>query len=121
MQIEVKGRNVVVSEELREIVTRRFEKVGKQVSELAVLQVELCEERNPANPMNQVAEATLHLKGTTLRAKEHARDMNHAINLIADDLARQVKRNREKRRGRRDARAPFGEMGTDAAGGALPA
>ena len=122
MQIEVKGRNVTVTEELRESIARRFEKVGKQVSELAVLQVELCEERNPANPISQVAEATLHLKGTTLRAKEGARDMNHAINLIAEDLARQVKRNREKRRGRRDARSPFvPDVGTDATGGALPA
>ena len=59
MQIEVKGRNVPVSDELREYVTRRFDKVGKQVSELAVLQVEVFEERNPANPDSQVAEATL--------------------------------------------------------------
>jgi len=122
MQIEVKGRNVSVNEELRESVSRRFEKVAKQVSELAVLQVELCEERNPTNPISQVAEATLHLKGTTLRAREGARDMNHAINLIAEDLARQVKRHREKRRGRRDARAPMvPDVGPEPAGGALPA
>ena len=65
MQIEVKGRNLPVTDELRECVTRRFEKVDKQVSELAVLEVELFEERNPANPDSQVAEATLRLKGTT--------------------------------------------------------
>ena len=70
MQIEVKGRNLPVTDELRECVTRRFEKVGKQVSELARLEVELYEERNPANPDSQVAEATLRLKGTTLRARD---------------------------------------------------
>ena len=48
MQIEVKGRNVAVTDELREHVEKRFDKVGKQVSELARLEVELCEERNPA-------------------------------------------------------------------------
>ena len=105
MQIEVKGRNLPVTDELREIVTRRFEKVGKQVSELAVLEVELCEERNPANPDNQVAEATLYLKGTTLRAREASRDLKHSINLISEELARQVKRHRDKRRRRREARA----------------
>lgn len=105
MQIEVKGRNLPVTDGVRETIARRFDKVGRQVSELAVLQVELCEERNPANPVSQVAEATLHLKGVTLRAKEASRDMPHAINLVADDLARQVKRHRDKRRGRRDARA----------------
>ena len=105
MQIEVKGRNLPVTDELRECVARRFEKVAKQVSELAVLEVELCEERNPANPDSQVAEATLHLKGTTLRARESSRDIKHSINLISDELARQVKRHRDKRRGRRE-RAP---------------
>jgi putative sigma-54 modulation protein len=105
MQIEVKGRNLPVTDELREAVTRRFEKVDKQVSTLAVLEVELSEERNPANPDSQIAEATLHLKGTTLRAREASRDLKHSINLISEDLARQVKRHRDKRRGRREARA----------------
>jgi putative sigma-54 modulation protein len=105
MQIEVKGRNVTVTDELRECVQRRFEKVGKQVSALAVLEVELIEERNPANPDRHVAEATLHLKGVTLRAREASRDCKHSINLISDEMARQVKRHRDKRRGRREARA----------------
>lgn len=101
MQIEVKGRNVSVTDEHRELIQRRFEKVSRQVSDLAVLQIELAEERNPANPIGQVAEATLHLKGTTLRAREASRDMPHAINLVAEDIARQVKRHRDKRRGPR--------------------
>ena len=104
MQIEVKGRNLPVTEELRECVTRRFQKVSKQVSPLAVLEVELSEERNPAIPDRHVAEATLHLKGITLRAREASRDQKHSINLISDELARQVKRHRDKRRGRREAR-----------------
>jgi putative sigma-54 modulation protein len=105
MRIEVKGRNFPVTDEMRELIERRFQKVGKQVSPLALLEVELSEERNPANPENQVAEATLHLKGTTLRAKDASRDMGHAINLMADELARQVKRHRDKRRARRESRA----------------
>jgi putative sigma-54 modulation protein len=105
MQIEVKGRNVPVSDELREYITRRFEKVGKQVSDLAVLQVEVFEERNPANPDSQVAEATLHLKGVTLRACEASRDLKHSVNLVSDELARSVKKHRDKRRRRREQRA----------------
>ena len=101
MQIEVKGRNVKVTDEVRELVQRRFDKVSRQVSELAVLQIELFEERNPTNPMCHVAEATLHLKGNTLRARERSRDMPHAVHLLGDDIARQVKRHRDKRRGPR--------------------
>ena len=105
MRIEVKGRNLQVTDELREVVARRFEKVDKQVSELATLEVELSEERNPANPDHMVAEATLYLKGVTLRAKNASRDSKHSINLVADELARQVKRHRDKRRKRREQRA----------------
>ncbi|MEA2278475.1 MAG: putative sigma-54 modulation protein [Solirubrobacteraceae bacterium] len=101
MQIEVKGRHTPVTDELREHVEKRFSRVGKQVSDLARLEVELSEERNPAIAESHVAEATLHLKGVTLRACDKARDVRHAINLVEEELSRQVKRHREKRRGRR--------------------
>ena len=124
MRIEVKGRNLQVTDELREVVARRFEKVDKQVSELAVLEIELSEERNPANPDQMVAEATLYLKGVTLRAKDASRDTKHSINLVADELARQVKRHRDKRRRRREQRAGAAQAAppvTDAGEGAATA
>lgn len=105
MRIEVKGRNLHVSDELREHVYKRFRAVDRQVSELAELEVELSEERNPANPESQVAEATLHLKGVTLRAQSATRDMLHSINVVSEELAVQVKRHRDKRRKRRESRA----------------
>ena len=49
---------------------KRFAKVAKQVSELARLEVELKEEHNPAIADGMVAEATLSLKGVTLRARD---------------------------------------------------
>lgn len=105
MRIEVKGRNLPISEDLREYVVKRFRNVDKQVSELAELEVELSEERNPAISDSEVAEATLHLKGVTLRAHDASRDMKHSIKLCADELSVQVKRHRVKRRKRRATRA----------------
>ena len=98
MRIEVKGRNLPVSDDMREHVVKRFRKVSRQVSELAELEVELFEERNPAIADSQVAEATLHLKGVTLRARDASRDMVHSINMVSDELSVQVKRHRDKRR-----------------------
>ena len=104
MRIQVKGRSgVTVDDEVRSRVERKLEKVARQVSTLADVEVELREERNPAISDSQVAEATLHLKGVTLRACERSTDMTRSINLMADDLARQVKKHRDKRRGRRRA------------------
>ncbi len=109
MRIEVKGRNVAVKDEYRERLERKLDKVSRQVSALAECEIELWEERNPSIRESQVAEATLHLKRITLRASERSEDMVHSINLMADDLARQVKRHREKRRKRRDGMRPAQE------------
>jgi len=103
MRIEVKGRNCTVGDELRERIERRFEKIGRQVSPLAELDIELREERNPSIRDAHIAEATLRLKGVTLRARSAADNMPHAVHLAADELARQVKRHRDKRRARRAA------------------
>ena len=52
-----------------------------------------------------MAEATLYLKGVTLRARDASPEMLHSLNLVVDELARQVKRHRDKLRHRREARA----------------
>jgi|SRR5579884_1196534 len=113
MRIAVKGRNLHVSDDLREHVEKRFRKVERQVSEYAELELELFEERNPAISDSQVAEATLHLKGVTLRARDASPDIVHSVNMVSDELAVQVKRHRDKRRKRRESRA--------ASGGRIPA
>jgi ribosome hibernation promoting factor len=122
MQIEVKGRNTTVTADLREHVERRFRKVARQVSDLARLEVEVREERNPAIAEGRVAEATLFLKGATLRARARGREVRQAVNLAEEELTRQVTRHREKRRGRRKVGTesirtapPRDDVGDDAA------
>ncbi len=110
MRIEIRGRNVEVTDELREHVTKRFARVGKQVSELATLDVELSEERNPSIADSQVAEATLRLKGVTLRASESSPEMMHTIHELAEDFRRQVKKHRELRRKRSRTRRAVGRL-----------
>jgi putative sigma-54 modulation protein len=103
MRIAIKGRNLPVGDELSERIDKKFAKIGRQISPLAEMEIELKEERTPSSHERFVAEATLHLKGITLRAHERSDDMGHSINLLAEDLHRQVKRHRDKRRGRREA------------------
>ena len=110
MRIEVKGRRTEVTDELRGQVEKRFARVGRQVSDLAILEVELSEERNPSIAASQVAEATLKLKGVTLRAREASPEMLHSIRAVAEDLRRQVKRHRELRRKRSQTRRLVGRL-----------
>ena len=103
MRIEIRGRNTAGHRQPPRSTSRSaYDTVAKQVSELAQLEVELLVEKNPAIADGKVAEATLHLKGVTLRAREASADLEHSVDLVADKLARQVKRHRDKRRGRRD-------------------
>ena len=54
MRIDVKGRNVPVNDELRRRVDKKFAKVARQVSDLAYMDVELREQRNPAIKDSQI-------------------------------------------------------------------
>jgi len=110
VRIEVRGRNTEVTEELRDAIEKRFARVGHQVSDLATLEVELTEERNPSISDSQIAEATLYLKRATLRAREASPEMLHSIHEAAEDIRRQVKRDREKRRGRAKSRRWVGRL-----------
>jgi putative sigma-54 modulation protein len=103
MQIDIKGRNVPVTVDMRTHVERRLNKVSRQVSDLARLEIEIFKEPNPRVSNCHVAEATLYLKGVTLRARDASPEMLHSLNLIVDELARQVKRHRDKLRHRREA------------------
>ena len=121
MRIAVKGRNTHVGEGLRDHVEKRFRKIARQVSELAELELELSEERNPAIADREIAEATLYLKGVTLRARAASTDLMHSINACEEQLARQVKRHREQRRKRRATRAAQQAVNRFAGGGATAA
>ena len=81
MQIDIKGRNVPVTDELREHAERRLDKVARQVSDLARLEIEIFKEPNPRVADCQVAEGTLYLKGVTLRAHDASPEMLHSLNL----------------------------------------
>lgn len=120
MQIDIKGRNVPITDELRKHAEHRLGKVSRQVSDLARLEIEIFQERNPRVADSQVAEATLYLKGVTLRARDASPEMFHSMNLMVDELARQVKRHRDKLRHRREAHAARARVPGNVAGATLP-
>jgi putative sigma-54 modulation protein len=118
MRIEIRGRNVGVTDDIREQVAQRFEGIGKQVSPFSRIEVVVSEEKNPAIADRYVAEAKLHLKGVTLHAHEASPDMIHTVNELAEDMRRQVKRHREKRRKRKETRRLVHEIQGRTSGGA---
>jgi putative sigma-54 modulation protein len=104
MKIEVQSRNVEVTDELQEAINGRFRRVAKQVGPEATLEIHLLEERNPRIAERMVVEAILKVPGTKIRSRKSSPEMLQAIHEVAEDIRRQVKRYKEKRRGQ-DARS----------------
>ncbi len=97
MRLQVKGKNVEVTNAMREYAEAKLSKLAKQLADQTQVELELWQEKNPSISANHVAEATIFTKGPTLRAREASPDMKASIDQLAEKLERQVKRYREKR------------------------
>jgi putative sigma-54 modulation protein len=100
MRLQVKGKNVEVSESIRIYAEEKLSRLERQLADPTRVELELAVEKNPSIADNHVAEATIWTKGPVLRAKEASTDMRASIDLLADKLERQVTRYRQKRRRR---------------------
>jgi putative sigma-54 modulation protein len=97
LELQIKGRNLEVSESMRAFAERKLAKLGRLMHESTRVEVELSVEKNPSVAANQVAEATVWLKGRTLRAKEATRDMKSSIDELTEKLHRELAELRDKR------------------------
>lgn len=101
MQLQVKGKNLEVSDSIRSYAERKLAKLERQLHDGTRVEIELAVEKNPSVVDNQVAEATVWLKGHTLRVREATRDMKASIDELAEKLLRQVHEERDKKVRRR--------------------
>jgi putative sigma-54 modulation protein len=98
MRLQVKGKNVDVSDSVRQYAEEKLGKLERMLADPTQVELELTVERNPAIADNHVAEATIWTKGPTLRAREAAPDVRASIDQLTEKLERQVIRYRDKRR-----------------------
>jgi putative sigma-54 modulation protein len=100
MQLQVKGRNLEVSEAIRSYAEKKLGKLERQLTNPRV-ELELAVENNPSISNNHVAEATIWTSGPVLRAREASTDMHASIDQLVAKLDRQVRRYRSRGRSRR--------------------
>jgi putative sigma-54 modulation protein len=100
MQLQVKGRNLEVSDAIRRYAEQKLAKLERQLEDPRV-ELELAVERNPSISASQVAEATIWTRGPVLRAREASTDMHASIDQLVAKLERQVTRYRTRGRSRR--------------------
>ena len=101
MKIQIKGRNVPVTDALQGYAEEKLARVNKllqerHIDDVSRVELELIVEKNPSIPNRNVAEATIFTRGPVIRAKEASTDMYASIDLVTDKLMRQVKRYHDK-------------------------
>ncbi|ACX51615.1 sigma 54 modulation protein/ribosomal protein S30EA [Ammonifex degensii KC4] len=91
MRITVRGKNIEVTEALRQYVEKRLGKLERFANYLGEAQVVLSLERE-----NHKVEVTINMNGMILRGEEATHDMYAAIDLVVDKLERQIERYKGK-------------------------
>lgn len=92
MNITVTGRNIAVTDALRDYVTEKLEAATNVFDIPMNTEVVLRVEKNPSNPVPDVVEVTVFVKGAVVRVSEASTDMYAAIDLAADRVSRQIRK-----------------------------
>ncbi|HEX7561032.1 MAG TPA: ribosome-associated translation inhibitor RaiA [Candidatus Humimicrobiaceae bacterium] len=106
MEFVVKGRNIDLTDDLKQMAEKKIRaRVEKYCPKAVEVKVELSQEKNPKIAKNKIAEITVVTPGEILRAKEAGAEMHEAIDKVADKLELQIKKYRGKtiQRGRRNS------------------
>ena len=98
MRLQMKGRNVEVTDSIRAYAEQKLAKLDRQLGDAIRVELELLVEKNPSIADNHVAEATIFTKGPVLRAREASPDMKASIDQLTEKLLRQVTSYRAKRK-----------------------
>ena len=109
MRLQVKGRNVEVTDQIRRYAEEKLGRLERQLADATQVELELAVEQNPSIAANHVAEATIWTKGPTLRARERSTAFESSIDQLVDKLERQVQRYRAKRSRRETGRRANGQ------------
>lgn len=104
MQVVIKGKNLDITDALREHALAKVTKVEKLDLGYRELEVKLVVKKNPSIKQNQIAEMTLTGNGPLIRAEDRDFDMYVAIDKAVAKLLRQIKKYHEKRIERTQAR-----------------
>ncbi|MEY3328005.1 MAG: light repressed protein [Cyanobacteriota bacterium] len=98
MELVIQGKNLEVTTAIREYVDQKITKAVSHFEQLTTeVDVHLSVARNPRINPKQTAEVTIYANGTVIRAQESSETLYASIDLVADKIARQLRKYKEKR------------------------
>lgn len=98
MKLVIHGKNIEITDAIRGYVHQKIEKAVSHFQSLTnEVDVHLSVARNPRISTKQAAEVTIYANGSVIRAEESSESLYASIDLVADKIARQLRKYKEKR------------------------
>jgi putative sigma-54 modulation protein len=102
MKLVIHGKNIEITDAIREYVNQKIEKAVSHFQSLTTeVDVHLSVARNPRINPKQIAEVTIYVNGAVVRAEEGSENLYASIDMVADKIARQLRKYKEKRSDKR--------------------
>jgi len=99
MKLVIHGKNIEITDSIREYVHQKIEKAASHFQHITnEVDVHLSVARNPRINPNQTAEVTIYANGNVIRAEESSENLYASIDLVANKIARQLRKYKERRR-----------------------
>lgn len=97
MKLLIQGNNIAVTESIHDYVEQKLEKAVKHFQNItSKVDVHLSVARNARIERKHKAEVTVFANGTVIRAQEGSDNLYASIDMVADKIARQLRKYKEK-------------------------
>ncbi len=98
MKIVIQGKNMEITEAIREYVGQKIDKAVSHFKTITTaVDVNLSVYRNPRIISSQSAEVTIFVNGAVIRAEERTENLYASIDLVADKIARKLRKFKERK------------------------
>lgn len=107
MKLVIHGKNIEITDAIREYVHQKIEKAVNHFQNLTTeIDIHLSVARNPRITPKQAAEVTIYTNGSVIRAEESSESLYASIDLVADKIARQLRKYKERRQDKKTQAQP---------------
>ena len=97
MKLVIHGKNIEITDAIREYVHQKIEKSVSHFQNITnEVDVHLSVARNPRINPRQAAEVTIYANKNVIRAEESSESLYASIDLVADKIARQLRKYKER-------------------------
>jgi putative sigma-54 modulation protein len=112
MKLVIHGKNIEITDAIREYVHQKIEKAVSHFQSITnEVDVHLSVARNPRINPRQAAEVTIYANKNIIRAEESSESLYASIDLVADKIARQLRKYKERLQNKK-TQTPEDEEGT---------